>query len=626
MTKEYSKTYEELTTWARQDEDRWQKRNWRFQRDQDLYSLKQPEDVSRWTRNQADLMILNDPKVLVKKAARLIARHPNNIEVVANAGVPVEVAQRIENYLYGWDQSINLAWMAGLNHPYRYDQAFFIVLRGWLCERTMLRPEGLDYDPQDPAALYDHQVFDPANVYPTISGGRVTRVCHTYKTRVSDVRDDPLFDKVPEMADMEPNQEIEVRACYWLSTADGPRGTWYHAVVLDGEKWGKKPTEIGYNPWTITIANGSSYRAVPWGDEDYLEQIGTGILDESTENQSYLNKAATKLNALLSNEANPPLTVFSADGSSRKVSLADGARNFMTMKDKVEVHRVGPQMGDYQLLWNILMQRAERAGLPKEFFGESPSNGVASSVAMSAGRDILFPFTEALNHADGAKYRKVLELYRDFGPSRPLNARMPANALGQSMSADITAMDIAMQGTMVEVSRVDMTPMELAQKINLALSMVKTKVMSMDTARGKDWIGMKNPSKENAQIIAESVFMDPTVIQAMVPLALSATGQPMLAQVWSMLQNGVPPQEPAMGQGGGMMEGLPSQTLAPQLQSGNPFENARVMDGIPAETNDILGLLTGGATGGAGFGGNPPPPDMVSPIARFLPPGRGGPF
>lgn len=632
-------TLEELNAWAQHDMQFWDARNTRFQRDQDLYRLTRPADLRG--RNEADLIVLPDPKILVKKVARLIARHPNVIEVPPSPNTPdASIAQRIENFCYSWDQSVNQRHQMGLNNPYRYDQAFYLVLRGWLCERTMLYPEGeYLYGPNDPANIWRHEVVDPANVYPYVAGGEIRRVTHTYASTIGQLRYDPFYQAgllEAGLWDLDDRNPVMCHAIYWRDL----NNVWWHAVTLShglaysatGTDWIKPPTELGYNPWTITIANGAAYRSTPWDDEGYIEEVGTSVLDESTSTFAYLNRMATKLSELLSLEANPPISVYSGAGEVKKVSFEPGARNFLADKDKLEAHRVGPALGDYQMLWDLLMQRASRAGLPQAFFAEyGGESGFSASVILAAGKDVLFPWVEAVNLADAMKYRKVLEIYRDFGPAAPLQSFTPSDSMGGVQSATINAADIYQQGTFVKITREDMTPQEYASRINAGLAMVDKKAISLETFR-RDFAKLQNPKKENLQVLSELVYMNEQVVAQLVPLALTDTGQNMLAQLYSMIQQGfIPPGLPdpnTMPNGGPpgpepQMPGLSSSTLPPIMQNGNLQTNTRVDQAAPGagDINAILALINGGAQGGSGAGGTPPPPGS-QPVPLVLPPGR----
>jgi hypothetical protein len=514
------------------------------------------------------------------------------------------------------------------------------VLRGWLCERTMLYPDGEDDMQSDPAAIWDHRVFDAATIYPFSGGDRVTRVTHQYLSSIGDLEAEPMYKEwAKKLIDdgMSEQTSVTVTATYWQDMADGGRKpSWWHAVTGTASsdktgEWIKEPTEIGYNPWTIALAKGAAYRQTPWDEQGYLEEMGTGILEEAGPNFKYLSRMATKLNELLSLESNPPVTVYMANNQPKKIEFTPGSRNFLLAREKLEAHRIGPNAGDYKLLWDIVQQRADRATLPGAFFSEfGGESGFSAVTLMAAGKDILYPFVECVNIVDAMKYRKALEIYRDHGPSKKLRVKMLPDGMGRVLSAELSAKDIEEQGVYVEITREDMTPQELATRVNLALAMVRDKVISLKTAR-KDWIKIRNPDAENLQVLAELVYLNEEVTKALTGTALSATGSEHLKKVWELVQNplpamagtppvgalpaGMPPQPP----------GLPTQTLPP-IAGGNLLTNTQASLGTPgaAGLNPILALLQGGGvTGGAGAGGLPPVPGTGSPVPLLPPPGRG---
>jgi hypothetical protein len=638
---------EELRKWATSDINAWEPRQRRFRRDQDLFQATKPDTGAR---NPMDAIVLPDPKILVKKVARLIARHPAVIEVPQKPGLEDgTIAQRIENFLYLCDQAINSRWMMGLNNPFRYDQAQSLLLRGWLAERTLLVPSGEREMDDDPAALWDHQVIDPSLVYPKVAGNRIVRVTHAYETTIGEVKYDPiLYGKEAPKAwdDMEDSTLIRCTALYWCD-ADG---TWWHAVLATpfatshgrDSEFLKKPTEIGYNPWTILTANGISHRNTPWETGDaYVEHIGTGIMDESADLFVYLNRAATKLNELLSLEANPPAAVYVENGQIKTIDLGPGARNYFTNadRDKIELLRTGPRGDTHQMFMQLIEKRLERAGLPAAFYseqgGESP---FSAAVLMAAGKDVLFPFVEAINQADAARHRKFLEIYRDYGPSKKLRSYTYAEDNSDKLlSAEITSKEIKQQGLYVQVTREDMTPQEYGARINLGLAQLARDAISMETFR-RDYAKLKNPRAENRKVISEKVYTSEDVIKALIPVALHAEGLLDLQKLWEQTQNPVPPagMTPDPGQIG---QGTPGQ---PPMPPGNPMGNMPGMPavppnmGMPPQLNNnldpmtllmqnpqMLAMLTGGALGGTGMGGTPPIPGttgQVPPIPPFYRP------
>jgi hypothetical protein len=639
---------EEIRGWATADVNLWEPRNRRMRRDQDLFQAIKPDTGAR---NAADALVLPDPKILVKKVARLIARHPNVIEVPPKAGIEdATIAQRQENYLYLYDQNLNQKWMMGLNNPYRYDQAQSLLLRGWITSRQLLVPSGDKYMEDDPTALFDDQIIDPALVYPKVAGNRIVRVTHAYDTTIGELKYDPILygkEQPKNWDDMEASTLVRCTAVYW---EDKDR-TWWHAVLAtpfgsngrgSESEFLKKPTEIGYNPWTISTANGISHRNTPWETGDaYVEHIGTGILDESADMFTYLNRAATKINELLSLEANPPAAIYVENGQVKTVDLGPGARNFFANadRDKIELLRTGPRGDTHRLLWEILSQRAERAGLPAAFYseqgGESP---FSAAVLMAAGKDVLFPFVEAINQNDALRYRKVLEMYRDYGPSKKLQTYTEKDGGDELLGAELSADEIKKQGTMVTITREDMTPQEYGARINLGLAQLARDAISMETFR-RDYAKLKNPRGENRKILSEKVYMNEDVIKALIPIALEQEGLPGLRKLWEQVQNPMPPQGAPQQGMPGMPPGMPPQG-PPGMPQGMPPQAMGNMAGMPAmppnmgmppQLNNgldlqtlmsdpaLLAALTGGAIGGSGMGGTPPIPGTTSPVSPIAP-------
>jgi hypothetical protein len=224
----------------------------------------------------------------------------------------------------------------------------------------------------------------------------------------------------------------------------------------------------------------------------------------------------------------------------------------------------------------------------------------------------------------------------------------PPNVLGKSLSADLTADMIKQQGTFLLVTREDMTPQETVQKVNMGLSMLQAKTISMKRFR-REYGKIRNPDKENLDVIGEQLYLNDEVIKQLIPAALAATGQDALVRLWEMTQNpmpppggsgsppaggpgqappGGPPPPPGGGPPTGMPPGMPmpmppmgpmggAAPLPPVMQGGNPFTNTQ---GPPL--NAALAGMTGGAQGGGGMGGIPPPGGGGPMIRPMLPPGR----
>jgi hypothetical protein len=640
------RSIEQVQKWNRQDMDRWQTRNVKFQEQQELYELRKPTDIT--TRIAQDITVLNDPRVMLKKIARIIARHPAMIEVEANPGTDGVAAQVIENWFYMYEQAMNERWMMGLHNPYRYDQAMLALLRGWITERTMICTDRKDDYDEDQFSIWDHCVVDSANIYPFSDGYEITRVTHAWTSTVGELTTDPFYDlEDTVLEDAEDTAICYVRATYWKDS-----GSWWHACAIgngaslsaEGD-WVKEPTEIGYNPWTILTTNGAAYRQTPWDESNYFDQVGSGVLDDNYETYRQLNRVATKFNELLAQESNPPVLIKSQGGKILKVDVGPGGRTYLADKESLELLRVGPNLQDFKLLWDILERRSFRGSLPPQFFAESSDEGgFSAATLMAAGRDILFPYVEAINWADRLKLKKVLKLYKDYGPSKPLKSHMAASQMpagyrprvidgkiltaksepmqgepgeirfGSVLRADISVHDIEDQGFYgIVVTRDEMTPQEQATHINLGLAQLREKAISLETFR-RDYAKLKNPAGENLKVLADMIYLNEDVVKALTPTALAASHQEFLSRVWERIQNPVPP-EPQLGGPPGMPPGPPSPTGA--LPPG--------ASGLGGQLQLPPGLIPGAP----GMAGPPPmPPGLplgtgtgLPPVLAGLPPG-----
>lgn len=633
------RSLDEVHRWVRKAKEFWEKRQTRFRDDQRLYELQREQ-----FKRSDDLIILSDPKILVKKVARLLARHAPIIEVDTAPGVSDKsLAQRHENFLYAFDQALNYRWMEGLHNPMRYDQAFNLVLRGWITERLMFYPDGYeDMDNGDYAALWRHDIIDPSLVFPVEGGGKIRKVVHSYSTTVGELEHEPLLygKSLPRfVAEKDDYMDVMCHAVYW----EDQHESWWHGVIIENGtqslqqtlgtgEWLKKPMEIGYNPWVILTANGVSYRSTEWDFTEYPKQIGTGLLDESADTIRYMSKMATKLSELLSLEANPPLTAYIDDSGQPKLEFLPGSRNYLTPRDKMEMHKVGPQAGDYKLLWDILSQRLGRATLPPAFFAEYVEGGFSAATIMAAGQDVLFPYVEAINTADRMRYRKALETYRDLGPSRPLRSVYTPPNTNDVESAELNDWDIRAQGVFsIKVTRDDMTPQEYLTRINAGLAMMREKAISAERFR-KEFAKIKNPAAENRDVISEMVYMNEEVIKQLIPAALAQTGKEQLARLWELVQNPMPPMgggggAPGMPPQGGDVQGVnpmapPDQGGMPGMPMGGPPMGGGMappqmnngLDPNVAFANPIVRAMMSQAMGGGGAGGTPPIPGSGSPI------------
>jgi len=621
---------QEIRGWAQEDKNRWELRNNRFMEDQQKFELEPPGDLV--VRNQKDLFITSYPKTIAKKIARLVARHPGIIELDPAPEVEPELTQRIENLLYKVRDGHHLQHATELNLDYEYQRALLLLLRGWSVERVTLNPDFELSDLRtDPHKLWDHVLFDAANVYPYAPGGRLVRVTHTYMTTYGVLKYDPFYREGLEKTyqgsgEPEDADRVELTAVYWWEPEDKE---WWHSVLV-GEEYAKKPAVLGYNPWVIVIADGAPYRETPWDDYNNMahQRVGASIYDETRDVLKQIDRIVTRFNEMLSGESNPAVSFFTDDkGLIKTIEYGPGARNFFAQRDKVEVHRTGPNPTDFQIMWNIVMDQFSKATLPDAFWGGGDEQSALQHAGlMSAGRDVLYPWVTALNNSDMIVMRKKLELYRDFGPADPFPVIQSQSTWQKAKTHYVGYMDIIQQGVQVRVVRDDMTPQDQSLKVSMGLAAVNAKAISMKRFRGDSvagkFFGIKDPQGEDVDILSEQVYQSPEVVKGLVGEALLATGRPMLLEAWNQLgpqnqpqegsgppagpggQGGLPPAAAIPGQGPSQTgPAVPPVAANPALaQPNTPDENQIRM---------LQALLAGPALGGPGTGGVPPPPERL---------------
>lgn len=602
--------------WAREDINRWERRRERFEREQDLFYLKEPMR----TKQGEEVVVPNDPHFLTEKASRALAMRKPRINVIPADPSKTERAQRIENMARKLRSQWETQHSRGLTAPLAYDEAKYIVQRGWLCTRLTLNTSEDSLEP----LLY--RVFDPATVYPHEVGGRLVRVTHAYRARASELlADEALAEAEDALSLIDVQTMTTVYSQYVLY-----KGKYYHMVWgSPGESkdglWLKKPTEIGYMPWDITLAVGSPWRATEWDNTDYIEHIGesffTGMVGMYDQEQKTMSMLAT----ILATMANPPTAYFADDGGRvepSQVSMRPGARMSFP-KGRIEQFRPGPGLGEVVTYYQMLEERQKRAGFAAVSFGEQTGieSGYMGDVLRSGNADVLAPYDAALSlHMSKTLSKSMLLLARFWEGSMDVYSQKTTGR-PQGMGS-VTAADIISEAPTFNVRFSGKSLQERLQIGNLAAGLVRDKMISLPTARNEDYIDLDDPFVEEKMVQADLIKTDPTMIKALIPMALAFTGLSLeqqlfgilhgseIAQLLMMGMGGGQPQMPP-GMGGGQPPGMPGE-VAPPIVGGQGGMMPGMQPGaMSPELMQIIQALRemqlaqGGA---AGMGGVPPVP------------------
>ncbi len=585
-------TVQQVLERCKSDRDFWQQRNQRMQRHQDLFDL-----VEKSSKEGQILVYLNDPKVLVRKISGLIARRQHRIEVPPRGEENAERAQRIENGCRWWDKQVSVDWSEDLHNPLRYDEAQSLLLRGWVCERIMLNP--------DDEAFVDCVLFDPFNVYPRLSGKRIRRVTHAFEATIEE-----LIETFPECADQFADQdETQKKKCFGYYENVEPY--WYCVVTADSETFIKKPVKLEYFSWDISIAQGAfSHHAIADNPvEEQAAKIGEGFLDSIEGIYKLMNKFVTILANAANKQENPPKLVTTINGEPKEVDLSAGAENTLIVGEGLQVLPTGVQIGQFMPLLTTLQDRLNKGSIPGAMFGEGTAlnSGFMSALMMGAAQDTLWTFIEALGLHHTRRYQRFLELFKKFA-DRPLpivaKAAQPNNKdlAGKRVWGELLSVeDVEVNGTYVEVTYEDITPQDRVALGQLAALLVREKLISLFTARGK-YLGLDDPELENNRVLAELVNLNEDAVKKLAMLSLKILGRDKelgalmdalnqeevqkAAAANPQLQAGNPAGQ---GPGQGPMMGLAPNTLPPEA-AGLPGTQ-------PNDAELLAAMLSGGMPG-----------------------------
>ena len=565
---------EQCVAWASHDVSNQDKRDTRFRYEQDTYFLK-----DRTQRKAGEERVVpNDPAFLSEKASRALARLPRRLHITPSDPSKPERAQKIENLArYLWEK-----WrrrhVSGIRTPLDYEEAKLLVQRGWVCGRVLLNPDG----DSDTPVLYS--IHDPAQVFPYEVNGEIVRVTHRYKARVSDLVDNEA------LPDAEDNlSQVEGSGLVWVySQYVKYRGVYYNMVWSSGigqnsdRMWLKKPVEIGYMPWEITLAIGTPFRATEWDENDYLERVGQSFFTDMMDMYSQQKKTMSLLATAIATEANPPTTLWIEEGGrveASDVSLKPGSRMVRHGKGRMEMHRVGPGLGELISYNNMIQERQNKASFSNVTFGDQTGveSGYMGDVLKAGNADVLDPYIKALIGHHERVMEKALWL---IGKHWPKSMKVAVKkGVGRPGGYDtLTATDILEEDPMVTVTYSLLSPVERLQIANTVGLLLDKNVMSLPEARDRDWLDLEDPYLTEQLVMADMVKLDPEFIKAMIPLALAFTGAEMEGRMYGMLH------------GGEIIQMLLSR-LSPQIPGGLQQPNQQMQPpGMPGIGTDVAPL------------------------------------
>ena len=188
--------------------------------------------------------------------------------------------------------------------------------------------------------------------------------------------------------------------------------------------------EIGFDPVMITLTVIGDTDTAP---EESLEpgettrptlsgvraneSVGLGILDQIEEAIKSKNRDMSMLSEMLAREANPPKVLFTNDeGKADQIDLDAGSSMVFWAEDKFQLVNTAPDFNKFEAKLKLSQQQIERGTYGGGLYGEAQGNSGQQDYLLTGNvRDNIAPYVRGHERHLRAKYRKVLELYAEYG-------------------------------------------------------------------------------------------------------------------------------------------------------------------------------------------------------------------
>jgi hypothetical protein len=597
----------QIVAWAHEDFDYWQPRNNRMREDQLLYEMSNPTYLKD-KDTSIERIIRNTPWRLVEKISNVIGAQDPRIKVPPRAGDTADAAEKIEDFLGYWRIEDNIRWMQGVHAPIGREKAHFGALRGWV---TGL----IGNNPRDKNFPWVHTLHDPINIYPRPGTNGLHHVTQQYEGTASQVAQDfPQFAKeieyyfegqntaaMNEAGSSQANSTAHVVAYY---------DAFWWALLLDGQLITLKKHNYGFNPWIIAIAGGSAVRSSDTYDPLHTEWIGTSVMQGIKRSYRSMNTILTQMATQVRKAADPAVNVhyISDLGTPETIKTTAGARNFFKIegnqKEFAELFDPTATPAEAQQVLQALAEDINLGGLPPVLYGEGAPNlaGYAITLLNAAARDIFFPITACIENYDTLLYRRVLELFEEYGAD---SVQFVGTKLGKraAYGNEIKPDDVTQNGTFVKVEFGNIMPQDIIAMGNLGVQLVDGHIVDRDWVR--DHIAVDDTERMKRKVYAEMINLDEGFVKTIkIPEAI-AEMDPAYLDWWLEHnpdagggggggpvpgQNGVPAASP----------GLPTNVIPPQMQSQGYATNPQGgpnpgMPPLPPDVAAMIRNLRGGA-------------------------------
>jgi hypothetical protein len=549
----------------------WRPRNLRMLDDERVYKMTQPVE-DRLDGNEiggSETLILNDPFILVEKISNMLASQDPIVSVLAKDPGMKRVAQKVKDFLYWWTEEANSRWSSNLNSDLSRDEVYYLALRGWLAGRIMLDPGDADFP-------WRYDVIDPIHVYPQRGPKGLRWVFHVYKDAKVNVLNDlgwsqEVVDRIEEeLASLSDDIDIEVASYY--------DDTW-HVLFINNEEVWSAPHNYGFVPWVMNYSYGPPIRRTDpaWGAVDnpasvaYVDRMarsypawwGVSVFQGIKDIYQKMNKLASAIMTEAMKATNPPIVIKTdpnGESEGKTIDTSIGATSYIDKEtEDFDTINYGFKGDTLAPLMQILNDARNRGTLPAVMYGEGANylSGFAVNLLQGGARDVVLPLVKSHQNFRQNLYKCVLRVTAE---NYPLPISMvetnPQTGLREEFT-EITQDEIKNVGYSVKVEYKNILPQDRMAIAQMASMLVDKKLISLDTARGPEFLALQNATLENEKVLGDLAYFDQDVVQAAIPAALSKV-DPVLLVLWLQAQQRKQAEMMMQAQAGASPEGGPS--------------------------------------------------------------------
>lgn len=569
----------------------WQARNDRIVLDDDYYNLKRPEGGSveglktdEQAAQNAEIVISPLPRLVVDKLVAMLAGADWPIEVPARTADGTAQAQKIENLLIWFTQTLSRQVGRGGGESLKRKVAMSGVLTGWMT--ALMLP-----DPENKRFPWRVELEDPCVVFPTFGRDGVDFVTRQLTMEVSEARNN--YPEAEEMLDNYDDDTLVNVVGYYDKT--------YRYILIEGQGIHEDDSQMVLRPvrhhcqtlegdalcpWIIHLPNGRGFRGVRrmmngsgGGQVNDTASVGVGALYAMRDSYDLLNKIASQLATNVARDANPAIIQFlQPNQEPTEITTEPGGRSYMVFqRNSFEVIKTTPSPGDLQPLIQMVTDWLQKATLPSVFWGDGSGglSGFAVGLLTNAAKDVLLAYADGMVQFLNMLYERclvtLLTAYDMGVPPVTITRRIDQGRLVGG--TQILPQDIMSVGTEVDVQFQDLTPADRASAVQTEMAATTARLHSRETAMRE--IGVQDTELEKARIDLDAMMADPVIAAQMADLRMQNPGISVWDQLvqahrikMELLQQQMAAQQAEQngGQAPPPKPGMPAQTLPSQMQ------------------------------------------------------------